>query len=606
MRKITILLCCLASLPVFAQKKKSTTTGDKRFAGLDTVFARVLKEWNAAGFAVAVVEKDSIVYAKGFGYKDYENKQPVTENTLFAIGSCSKAFTSSLIGLLQKDGKLEYDKPVREYIPELNFYNDDLTNHVTVRDIMCHRTGLPRHDYSWYYFGISSADSMMKRIRYMEPTAPLRQTWQYNNFMFFLQGQLAEKLTGASWEQNIQNRIFKPINMATATLNLKDWVNSADKAYGYTVKKDSIISRLDYFDIGSMAPAGSINSGVKDMGNWLITWINGGKFKGKEILPSQYVSEAISSQMVIRGALPSKEKPDLFFANYGFGWFMSSYKGHYRVEHGGNIDGFSASTSFFPTDSIGIVVLCNQDGSAIPSVVRNIMADRMLGLPYFDWQTDQKSGVDKAKAAAKDAEKSIVNKNMAEGPATHPLKDYTGLYSNPGYGALEVYTSGDSLMAKVGKFTWWMQHTRFDIFTPSQKDREGNFDTTEKNDPVQFNMTSGGEIESVSINFEPGLKPIVFSRTIQPKAMTKEALQPYTGEYDLGGQSLKVYIKGENTLFLFVPGQPEYELVAIDKDKFSIKILKGFTVLFNRNENGEISELVSQQPNGSFKAVKKK
>ena len=206
MRKIAALLLCTIATTLFAQKKK--TTAADRFAGLDTAFARVLKDWNAAGFAVAVVEKDSVVYAKGFGYKDFENKLPVTENTLFAIGSCTKAFTSSLIGLLEKDGKLEYDKPVREYMPDLKFFNDDLTAHVTVRDMMCHRTGLPRHDYSWYYFGIGSADSMMKRIAYMEPTAPLRQTWQYNNFMFFMQGQLAEKISGSSWADNIKEKIF--------------------------------------------------------------------------------------------------------------------------------------------------------------------------------------------------------------------------------------------------------------------------------------------------------------------------------------------------------------------------------------------------------------
>lgn len=606
MRKIATLLLCLITITGFAQKKKTTPAAD-RFAGLDTAFERVLKEWHAAGFAVAVVQKDSVIYAKGFGYKDYENKVPVTENTLFAIGSCTKAFTSSLIGLLNKDGKVDYDKPVHDYLPELKFFNDDLTAHVTLRDMMCHRTGLPRHDYSWYYFGIGSTDSMMKRIAYMEPTAPLRQTWQYNNFMFFLQGMVAEKISGSSWEENIKEKIFKPIGMNTATLNLKDWMSSGDKAFGYEVKKDSIISRTDYFDIGSMAPAGSINSSVKDMGQWLITWINGGKYKGKEILPSSYVSQAMSSQMVISGAVPSKEKPDIFFANYGFGWFLSSYKGHYRVEHGGNIDGFSASTSFFPSDSIGIVVLSNQNGSAVPSVVRNLIADRMLGLPYFDWETDQMAGVEKAKAAAKAAEKSKVD-SIAK-PVTHPtheLKAYEGLYSNPGYGTLEVFVKGDTLQANVGKFNWWLKHNNYDVFSPIQRDRDGSYDTTQNNDPVQFQLGTTGDVESLAISFEAGLKPMVFSKTVKAKEMTKEELLQYVGEYDLSGQAiLKVYLKGDKTLFLSVPGQPEYELVAVDKDQFSIKILKGFIVQFNRDSDGKVNELLSKQPNGTFKATKK-
>src|SRR4249919_1179871 len=140
MRTITLFLFCLISLAGFAQKSHASVD---RFKGLDTAFARVLKDWKAAGFAVAVVEKDKVVYAKGFGYRDVENKIPATANTLFAIGSCTKAFTSSLIGLLSKDGKVDIDKPVRTYLPDLKFYNDEMNDHITLRDMMCHRTGLP-------------------------------------------------------------------------------------------------------------------------------------------------------------------------------------------------------------------------------------------------------------------------------------------------------------------------------------------------------------------------------------------------------------------------------------------------------------------------------
>ncbi len=138
MRKLFFLLFLLASIPTFAQRHKSSA--DKRFAGLDTAFARVLKDWHAAGFAVAIVEKDKVVYAKGFGYRDYEDKIPVTPNTLFAIGSCTKAFTGSLIGMLDKEGKVDIDKPVRNYIPELKFYNNEMNDHITLHDMMCHRT----------------------------------------------------------------------------------------------------------------------------------------------------------------------------------------------------------------------------------------------------------------------------------------------------------------------------------------------------------------------------------------------------------------------------------------------------------------------------------
>ena len=255
MRKILTLLLISTTTFSFAQKQKSTE--DKRFVGLDTAFARVLKDWNAAGFAVAVVEKDKIVYAKGFGYRDYENKIPVTPNTLFAIGSCTKAFTASLIGMLVQDGKVDYDKPVRNYLPELKFYKDEMNNKITLRDMMCHRTGLPRHDYSWYLFTTPSRDSLIQRIQYMEPSAGLRERWQYNNFMFLAQGAVVEKITSKSWEDNIREKIFTPLGMSNSFLNVDDMSKSNDASIGYGIKNDSIIKKLDYYHIDAMGPAGS-------------------------------------------------------------------------------------------------------------------------------------------------------------------------------------------------------------------------------------------------------------------------------------------------------------------------------------------------------------
>ncbi len=238
MKPTLLLLACFIAFTTMAQKRKPVTPPD-RFAGLDTAFARVLNDWKVAGFAVAVVEKGKVVYSKGFGYRDYDKKLPVTPNTLFAIGSCTKAFTSSLVGLLQKDGKIEYDQPVTKYLPDLKFYNDDLNNHLTVRDMMCHRTGLPRHDFSWYLAN-TTRDSLIARIQYLDPSAPLRQTWQYNNFMFLAQGVLAEKLFGKTWEENVRDKIFKPLGMKSSIFTMGEMEKSSDASRGYEVEKDSL------------------------------------------------------------------------------------------------------------------------------------------------------------------------------------------------------------------------------------------------------------------------------------------------------------------------------------------------------------------------------
>ena len=601
MGRISILLVFLMAACI-AQAQ----TTDKRFAGLDTFVNRVLKEWHASGCAVAIIEKNKLVYAKGFGYKDWEKKIPVTENTQFAIGSCSKAFTSSLLGLLVKDGKLDLDKPVKNYLPELQFYNEYLTDNVTPRDMMCHRTGLPRHDLSW--FGATTTrDSLLYRIRFLEPSAPLRQTWQYNNFMFLAQGVLAEKLYGKKWEVLVKEKLLDPLGMTHSNFSVTDLQKDPDFTFGYTERKDSVI-RIDFMNIDPVGPAGSINSSVKDMANWVMTWINGGKFNGKEILPASYVNQAISSQMVVSGGIPSKENPDVFLSTYGFGWFLSSYRGHFRVDHGGNINGFSAATTFFPTDSIGIVVLVNQDGSIVPSVVRNTIADRALGLSYRNWQKFQKDAVAKSKAAAANKQNiDSINKKLNTKPS-FAKQAYVGVYENPGYGRMNITLEKDTLWLNYNYFVrkWFLRHYHYDIFEsfsieqPVEEQGQSDFNK------VRFLMNNKGEISSFETQMEPAVKEILFTRLPPAIALTKNDLQPYLGEFELSGMVVKFYVRGENTLMLTVPGQPEYEMIPTKKHEFEFKTPKGFSIKFEMNDKNEAPAVTFYQPNGIFTAKRKK
>jgi CubicO group peptidase (beta-lactamase class C family) len=601
MKKAFALLFFIVSLHYSA----SAQNVDKRLNGIDTFINRVLKDWHAAGVAVAVVDRNKVVLAKGFGYKDYAKRTPVTENTLFAIGSCSKAFTSSLLGLLVKEGKLDLDKPVHDYLPELKFYNDHLTLHVTARDMMCHRTGLPRHDYSWYG-SKTSRDSLIYRIRFLEPNAELRQRYQYNNFMFLAQGVLAEKLYGKKWEMLVKEKIFDPLGMNNSDFSVNDLQKSNDFSYGYREHKDSVL-KMEYMNIDPIGPAGSINSTATDMSKWLITWINGGKYNGKEVLPASYVADAMSSQMVIGGALPTKDVPDVSFANYGFAWSLVSYRAHYRVEHGGNIDGFSATTCFFPADSIGIVVLVNQNGSAVPGIIRNTIADRMLGLPYRDWNKFQRDALVRNQQAAKLRQNTDSANRKANTKPSHPLNDYVGVYDNPGYGKMEVLIKKDTLWAEYngsnGKT--YLDHYHYDVFKVRSIDPT-NVGSDGDANKVRFITNNKGEVITIETQMEPTVKDIVFTKLPATIKIEKNELQKYTGEYELDKVTVKVFIKGENTLMVFVPGQPEYELVPTKKDEFDFKTLKGFSVKFEVNDKGEIAAVNFVQPNGIFKATRKK
>ena len=604
MYKLIFLLALLNIQFAQAQKKKNPPADP--LAGIDTVLQRILKDRKAAGFAVAVVKKDKVIYAKGFGYRDYEKQLPVTPQTLFAIGSCTKAFTSSLMGLLNKESRLEYDHAAREYLPSLRFFNDELNNGVTVRDLMCHRTGLPRHDFSWYLFNSNSRDSLLQRIRYQEPTAPLRQTWQYNNFMFLIQGMIAEKMYGKSWEKTVKEKIFTPLDMKSSNFTIQDLEKADDASFGYTLYKDSLIFRTEYYNINAMGPAGSINSNVTEMSNWVIAWLNGGKFNGKEILPAAYTKEAMSSQMVITSGLPDPEIPDAHLSNYGFGWMISSYRGHYRVEHGGNIDGFSASTSFFPTDSIGIIILSNQNASSVPGLVRNTIADRLLQLKTIDWNGRANAAKTKADKAAKEAGSTAISNRKTGTRPSHDKPAYTGFFQHEGYGRFEIALRQDSLIMLTGNGNAWLRHYHYDVFEALPIEKTG-IDTTEKeNLKINFQVSPAGEISSVQIPLQPGLKDIEFVKKAKPKEVSKEELSRYIGVFEFApGHDVKFYLKGEKTLYAFIEGQPEYELVPVGKHKFDLKILQGYSLLFEENEKGEISVASFIQPNGTFKAKKK-
>jgi CubicO group peptidase (beta-lactamase class C family) len=600
MKGIFVLLFLFAVTTGFAQKKPAA---DTRLVGVDAELQKVLETWKTPGFAVAVVEKNKIVYAKGFGYSDYENKILVTPNTLFAIGSCSKAFTSSVLGMLRSENKVNFDESPRTYVRELKFFNDDLNSNVIIKDLMSHRTGLPRHDFSWYLFPTDSKDSLIQRIAYQEPFAGVRERWYYNNFMFLTQGVIAEKITGKSWEENVAERIFKPLGMSRSNLSITDLKKQTDVAFGYNLEKETTIKKMDYYHIAGMSPAGSINSSVNEMSNWVITWINGGKFNGKELIPAAYVNEAISSQMVIAGGLPEKDNPEIHMANYGYGWFLASYKGHYRVEHGGNIDGFSASTSFFPSDSIGIVVLVNQNGSSVPSVVRNILSDRMLKVTKTDWNKVLKDRRDKALKEQKEAEKVKSSSRVKGTRTSHILQEYAGRYSHPGYGSFEVVVERDSLFAKFKLTKLWLRHYHYNVFETFEVKRTG-IDTTETSQTrLNFSISEAGEISHVGIKMEVALDPIEFTRTPIKVDVEKGSLEKYVGEYMLGEMVTKFYLKGDN-LFLFVPGQPEYELVPLGNHKFAIKNLEGFKIEFVHSEE-KTSEAIFIQPNGTFKAKRK-
>lgn len=595
---LTLILLSAINFTTAAQEPNIPT--DTRLKGLDSLLNQVLKDQNIAGFSVAVVEGNRVIYNKGFGFRDIVLKKPVTPNTLFAIGSSSKAFTAALLGILQKDGKLSLDGNAVSYLPQLRFFNENMNNQITVRDLMTHRTGLSRYDLSWYIFNTGNRDSLINRVRYMEPNAGVREKWQYNNFMFLAQGMIAEKLTGKTWEQNIRDRFFIPLEMKRSNTSIAEMQNDPDASFPYQ-QDGNIIKKMDYYNIDGMGPAGSINSSSTDMANWLKLWIGKGNYKGKEILPADYVNEAASSQMVINGGLPGPY-PDIYLANYGLGWMISSYRGHYKVEHGGNIDGFSASVAFFPTDRLGVVVLANQNTSKVPTIVVNSIADQLLKLSAVNWNNKASEANKKAKDAANSVKKEYNLKHISNTTPSHALKDYVGTYENPAYGQIDISFKNDSLFAKAGKHKIWLKHYHYDVF--EWVDKSQIPDTTGSSPKFNFLSDMDGKIASISTSIEPDTKPPVFILKPKVVSLDTKTLQRYIGDYLLGSVQVKVSVR-EKVLYILVAGQPEYETVATGDDTFRLKALQGFSAKFEVKGDGKAESVLFIQPNGTFKGIRK-
>ncbi len=576
---------------------------DQRLNDIDTFINRLMGDWNTPGVSLAIVENDQVLYAGGFGHRDVEKKLPVTENTLFAIGSCTKAFTSSILGMLELEEKVDLDKPVRDYLPDLKFKDEYANAHVTLRDMMCHRTGLPRHDYSWYG-STASRDELLERIQYLESTATLREKWQYNNFMFMAQGVVIEKLTGKSWERNLKERILDPLEMGRTNTSVIDMKKSDDRSLAYSNPFNEEPKEIPYRNIDAIGPAGSINSCASDMAHWLITWIKDGKYKGQEIIPFSYRNQAMTAQMTMGNSLPSPENPDIISAGYGLAWSVASYRGHYMVTHGGGIDGFSSQTTFFPFDSVGIFVV--SANGVVTRSVRNFIADRMLDLSYRSWgSTELKQQIRMDSAKMDSEERDTIS--AGNSPPQHTASHYAGDYFDPGYGTIQVFLENDTLWVNYNeagdRTKKYLHHTHYDIFEiRTTGDEEGGGDGLK----MRFNTSYSGEIESLQIKMEPAMDhDIIFDRQMPKTTLEKGILARYVGDYDLNGATVKVYIKGEKTLMVLVPGQPDYELVAMEDHTFYLKVAQDYKVKFEVDGDENVESLSFIQPNGTFKAVRK-
>jgi CubicO group peptidase (beta-lactamase class C family) len=475
--------------------------------GLDSFVESVMKEWKIPGLAVAAIKDGQVITAKGYGYRDAESKLPVTPRTLFAIGSNTKSFTVSLMGMLNDEGKVDWDKPVREYLPDFRLYDPVATEQMTPRDLTCHRSGLPRHDLVWLANGLTRKD-LYERLRYLQPNKPFRSTYQYQNLMFMTAGLLEEKITGRKWEDLVRERILQPLGMQRSNFSISEMQKDSDFSYPYG-EIDKKIQRIPFRNIDEIGPAGSINSSVEEMIRYVQFHISLGKQGDKQLLLEKNARQMETPQMV--QPPPSEQYPELGPSSYGLGLMVTTYRGHRLVLHGGGIDGFISQMAWMPDDKAGMVVLSNFSGTnPVPDLVTRYVADRLLGLEPVDWAGRTREQQQKSEKRGEEARKKAAAEKKNGTSPSHPLSDYAGIYEHPAYGKAEVQANGSGLQMRIVGFNVPLEHFHYDIFAAPENLLGPS--ATFRGKRVTFLYNKKGEIDRVAVPLEPAVDDIIFTR----------------------------------------------------------------------------------------------
>jgi len=569
-------------------------TASATLNGIDQFITSVMTEWEVPGLAIAVVHDGEIVLSKGYGYRNVEEELPVTPQTLFAIGSITKSFTVTTLGMLADEGKLDWDEPVRTYLPDFQLMDDVANEYMTPRDLVTHRSGLPRHDILWYGSSLTRRE-LFDRLRYLEPSQEFRAVWQYQNLMFMTAGYLAGQLAGTTWENLAQTRIFDPLGMSRSNFSVEDMKKSDDFSYPYTMADDEVI-KIDFRNIDEVGPAGSINSSVEEMVRYVQFFIDEGEWDGEQLLSKANARQMQTPQMVIPGAVRYEE---LGHTQYGMGLFITTYQGRKLVHHGGGIDGFISLLSFMPTEKLGMIVLTNLSGNnPVPTIVMRGVYDRVLELDPVDWMGRVREQQAEAEETEEEGEE-VAGRVEGTSPS-HDLEDYAGNYEHPGYGVISVEVDGEQLRANYTSFSATLEHVHYDVFEAPE-----NPVVAFSGFQVVFRYNKRGEITELLAPMEPSVEDIVFTRVADETMRERAFLEPFVGEYELGETVLAVSLKGDDKLALSVPGQPTYELVPTRGTSFDLKGLSGYWLEFKRDDSGAVKELVLNQPNGTFVAARK-
>ena len=556
---------------------------------LDRLAADAMADWRVPGAALAVVQDGKVALAKAYGQRDVEANLPVTTATQFLICSITKSFTATGMALLHNEGRLDWTKPVRDYMPEFRLSDAVATERVTVRDLLCHQSGLPRHD--WVHVpGDRTPAEMLGVMRHLELSRDIRAAWQYNNLCYNVAGLLIERLSGQSYQAFTRGRLTDKLGM-TVSFTLEDLEASADAARAYMMHEDTRLPAIR-LPIRTLA-GGAINTSVADLASWMRLHLGKGELDGERLLPAALIGELHAPRVynTVPGFAEFGE------AHYGLGFQSLSYRGDRLVSHGGGWPGWGTLMTLVPDFGIGVAVLTNRSPSEVPQTLTWYIIDRLRGREPIEWRErfrNRREDLIAQTEVDKQAREKARHANTRPG---HDLAAYAGDYENPAYGVMSIKEQDGALHWSWRGMFATMGHRHFETFElPEVPDR-----LLPDRLAITFLTDREGDIVSLSAPLEPMVKDIVFMRLAAGDCTDAAFRARCVGSFKGGPTTHRVTLDAEGQLVLKPDHQPAYRLAPQQGRRFRIVELEGFVVEF-RGEGTVVDEVTFHQPNGTFVA----
>jgi CubicO group peptidase (beta-lactamase class C family) len=475
----------------------SPTLAQKLPADLDEYVARSMKTFEVPGMAVAIVKDGKVVMSRGYGVRKLGQGAPVDQNTLFGIGSNTKAFTAAALATLVDQGKISWDDPVYERLKGFEMYDPYVSKEMRIRDLLCHRSGLGlgEGDLMFWPHTTFTRGEVVYRLRFLKPATSFRTTYAYNNLMFLTAGQVVAEVSGKSWDDYLREEIFVPLGMNSTNTSTTAFKEGDNWAWPHS-KVEGKLQAIPFENLDNAGPAGSINSSVADMSKWMLLQLNRGRIPSSEarIFSEKSSREMWSQQMVvpIGEAPPELKGLQRYFSGYGMGWGLRDYKGRRLVSHSGAVAGFVTRVMLVPEENLGVVILTNaEEDNAFEAVLFHVL-DAYLGGPTQDYISAFKSLEDKDQKEADEKVSKASQARAADSKPSLPLEKYAGDYSDPWYGKVTIRMENGGLVLnfeRTPKGLADLQHWQYDTFKAHWRDR------TVEDAFVTFTLKPDGAIE---------------------------------------------------------------------------------------------------------------